>query len=39
MKSGRLRKSEAPALGPDLRALIDALPFPAHPGLYQVIRA
>ena len=29
MKSGRLRRPEAPALAADLRTLVDALPFPA----------
>jgi C4-dicarboxylate-specific signal transduction histidine kinase len=29
MKSGRLRKADAPALAAEVRALVDALPFPA----------
>src|SRR3954470_15687709 len=29
MKSGRLRKPDAPALAAEVRALVDALPFPA----------
>jgi C4-dicarboxylate-specific signal transduction histidine kinase len=29
MKSGRLHRAEAPALAAELRALVDALPFPA----------